>query len=125
MATVVENPTETDFDALLREHDVVVIDFSATWCAPCRSYTPKFLRAAREMRRSFPDLRFTFVTVDVDTVPEVARRYGVKSVPTTVVVRERRALFARRKGEAERWSGDRSWPELVRVLTQVFEAASA
>lgn len=123
MPATVEDPTPSEFEALVEAHDVVVVDFSAGWCAPCRAYTPKFLRAAREMRRAFPEARAAFVTVDIDRAPEIARRFGVASVPTTVVIRERRGLLFRRKREAKRWSGDRPWGELVRELTEILAKA--
>jgi thiol-disulfide isomerase/thioredoxin len=123
VALLVENPTPEEFDALVRDHDVLFVDFSASWCAPCRAYTPKFHRAAREMRRAFPDGSYVFVTVDVDLVQDLARRFSVRSVPTTVVVREKRGLFRTKKDEVERFSGDKPWNDLVRAFTDVLERA--
>lgn len=123
MTLTVSDPSAEAFDRLVAEHDAVIVDFSASWCMPCHAYTPKFLRAAREMRRRHEGKRFVFVTLDVDVVPEVARRFGVRSVPTTVVVRERRSWFKKKKGEVERWSGDRSWNDLVRALDDALAHA--
>ena len=95
----------------------MVVDFYATWCVPCRSYTPKFQRAYRELRRRRPDVAFEFVSVDVDRDHALARAHRVRSVPTTVVLAEARGWFGRRRRVATaRWSGDKAWPDLLRTL---------
>lgn len=52
--------------------------FTATWCGPCRTLAP----IVERVKASTPGV--TFETIDVDDQPEVARRYGVRSVPTIV-----------------------------------------
>jgi len=113
----VNTATAEQIDALLAEGHTVVVDFYATWCAPCKAYSPKFERIAREMKRQFPEAKVTFVSVDIDVQQDLARAASVRSVPTTVAYRMGRGLFggAKRK-EALRFSGDRSWPELVRTF---------
>jgi thioredoxin 1 len=104
-------------DALLRDGHLVVVDFYATWCGPCKAYSPKFERLAREMRRQHPDAKVAFVSVDVDQQQDLARSARVMSVPTTVAWRMGRGLFGgEKRKEALRFSGDRSWPELVRTF---------
>lgn len=110
-----------DVDRLLRENRVVVIDFFATWCGPCKAYSPKFTRLEREMRREMPDASFVFLTVDVDRNHELAREARVMSVPTTVAWRMGKGIFGgEKRKELVRFSGDRAWPDLVRTFTKVL-----
>lgn len=121
-----ESPaTPEEMDALLRRHKVVVVDFHASWCGPCRSYSPKFQRLEREMRRAAPDASFAFASVDVDQCQDLARQARVMSVPTTVAwTLGRGFLGGERRKEVLRFSGDRPWPELVREVTAILEGAA-
>ena len=83
-------PTDTTdacFTADVLESDApVVVDFHAAWCPPCRVMSPILAELAAER----PDVRF--VKVDVDENTETAVRYGVLSMPTFMVFRERAVL---------------------------------
>jgi thioredoxin 1 len=61
----------------------VLVDFGATWCPPCRALEPIVRRLADESVG-----RVKVVTVDADESPEVAKRYGVRAVPTVLVFRK-------------------------------------
>ncbi len=114
---VLDNPSTTEFDALFAENRFVAVDFYATWCGPCKAYSPKFARAHREVRRQRPDVPVAFVAVDVDRNHDLAGRHSVRSVPTTVVLAESKGWFRRsRRVEVLRFSGDKAWPDLVRSL---------
>jgi thioredoxin-like negative regulator of GroEL len=113
MVTLVDDPAVSEFDALLASHRAVVVDFTATWCAPCKAYSPRFAQAAREARRSWPEAPVAFVKVDIDRSPELARRYGVRSVPTTVVLQRRKGLLGPKVVQAQRWSGNVGSAELA------------
>jgi thioredoxin 1 len=63
-------------EALASAPGVVLIDFSAEWCAPCRALEP----VLDQLEAETPDL--TVVRVDVDDVPDLAAEYGVMSFPT-------------------------------------------
>lgn len=57
----------------------MIVDFSASWCRPCKHLKPIFENLAEEFRD-----RITFVTIDVDEHPELSQAYNVKSVPMIV-----------------------------------------
>jgi thioredoxin 1 len=74
--------TEDAFDEAVAQPGIVVIDFWAAWCWPCRAMGPQFDRAA-ELRP-----QYRFAKVDVDEQPALARRFGIASIPTLFVLRD-------------------------------------
>ena len=110
-----------DLDRLLEKHRLVVIDYHASWCGPCKAYSPKFNRLDREMRRAVPQGSFAFVSADIDRARDLAALARVKSVPTTVGFRMGRSLFGRpTRKEVLRFSGDRPWNDLVRSFADAL-----
>lgn len=67
---------ESDFNVLIQ--DKCVVDFYATWCGPCKMFTPIFEEVAK-------DNNFKFVRVNVDENSDIAREYGVMSIPTVIL----------------------------------------
>jgi len=67
------------FDKILKEHKTVVVDFTATWCPPCRMIKPIFEELAEEHK---DNKTIAFVKVDVDDNDETAAEYKVQSMPT-------------------------------------------
>lgn len=120
MVTLHDDPTLAEFEALLASHEAIVVDFYATWCAPCKTYSPRFAQAAREARRKWPQAKLAFVKVDIDRQPELKKRYGVASVPTTLVVRKRKGLLGGTKmAPAERMSGNIPQHDLVALVERL------
>jgi thioredoxin-like negative regulator of GroEL len=105
MVTLATDPASAEFDALVDSHRAVVVDFYATWCGPCKAYSPRFAQAARDARRRWPDAPVAFATVDIDLHGELKRRYHVHSVPTTLVLERRRGLLGQRVAEVARLTG--------------------
>ena len=84
----IENLTEQTFEAALSRPGTTVIDFWAAWCGPCRAMAPQFERAAALRPQ------YRFAKVDVDAEPAVAARYGIRSIPTLIVLRDGEPLAA-------------------------------
>ncbi|CAI9116825.1 OLC1v1018089C1 [Oldenlandia corymbosa var. corymbosa] len=82
---------------------LVVIDFSATWCGPCRLMSP----VLDELAGQHPQV--TFLKVDVDDLRSVAQQWGVEAMPTFVVMKEGKVV--------ERFSGaDKD--KLIQLVTK-------
>ena len=69
--------TNTSFDELLVDEKLVIVDFWATWCGPCRMLSPLLDEVEEEMAD-----KITVVKVNVDDADEVAMRYRIMSIPT-------------------------------------------
>ena len=77
MAHIIQNIEE--FDALLKSEKPVLVDFFAVWCGPCRMFAPTF----DEFAGDHDDI--ACVKIDVDQNGEIARRYGIMSIPTIIL----------------------------------------
>ena len=74
--------TNTNFDGLLESEKLVIVDFWATWCGPCRMLSPLLDEVEEEMAD-----KITVVKVNVDDADEIAMRYRIMSIPTLVFVK--------------------------------------
>lgn len=84
MATV--ELTEQTHDETVKD-GIVLIDFWAAWCGPCRMFAPVFERTSER----HPDA--TFAKVDTEAEPDLAGRYGITSIPTLVIYRDGIPIF--------------------------------
>ena len=69
--------TNTNFDELLQEEKLVIVDFWATWCGPCRMLSPLLDEVEAEMED-----QVEVVKVNVDDADEIAMRFRIMSIPT-------------------------------------------
>jgi thioredoxin 1 len=87
MATV--TATAETFDGLVEEKDIVLVDFWAAWCGPCRMFAPVFEEASEQ----HPDI--LFAKVDTEAERDLAARAAITSIPTLMAFREGILVYAR------------------------------
>ncbi len=87
MSAAVDSITSDQFDATVSDNGTVVIDFWAPWCGPCRSFAPVFEKTAAEN----PDIKF--VKVNTDEEQALAGHFGIRSIPTLMILRDRVIVF--------------------------------
>ncbi len=76
-----ENITESNFDDIINKDNLTIVDFSATWCMPCRMLKPIMEKASEKIKD------VAFYNLDIDESEAIAKRYRIFSVPTVVAFR--------------------------------------
>lgn len=81
---IVNINSEEEFNRLTEEFNdrVIVIDFWAVWCSPCKMYAPIFEKVQSEYSQEV-----IFAKINVDDNPMIAQRYGVSSIPSTLFMK--------------------------------------
>ena len=79
--------TEKNFDGVVKD-GIVVLDWWATWCGPCRAFAPVFERASEQ----HPDIKFG--KVDTEAQPGLASSFEIRSIPTLMIFRDGILLFS-------------------------------
>ncbi len=67
--------TSENFDQVVKENEIVVIDFYADWCGPCRALGPIVEKVSNDYKN------VAFAKVNVDDEPELAAKFGISSIP--------------------------------------------
>ena len=83
MADTTLHLTEDTFDAEMGKHEeLLMVDFWAEWCAPCRAIAPALDELARESAG-----KVSLAKVNIDEHPSLAARYGIRSIPTILFIK--------------------------------------
>jgi len=86
MATV--ELTEANFEEVVASNDLVLVDFWAEWCGPCRGFAPIY----DQVSDLYPNA--VFGKVDTEAQPGLAQAFQIMSIPTLMVIREQVILFS-------------------------------
>ncbi len=79
--------TKDNFEQTVNGNPIVIVDFWAPWCGPCRGFAPVFEKASE----AHPDV--VFAKVNSDEQQELAGAFNIRSIPTLMVFREKVILF--------------------------------
>jgi thioredoxin 1 len=80
--------TKDSFDEVVKKDGIVLVDWWAPWCGPCRAFGPTYERVAAK----HPDV--TFAKVNTEAEPALAGAFDIRSIPTLMILRDRVLLFA-------------------------------
>ena len=83
-----ETLTAENFNSIVENNPIVIIDFWAPWCAPCRSFAPIYEKTSEQ----YPDI--VFGKVNTEEEQELAGYFQIRSIPTTMILKEGIAIFS-------------------------------
>jgi thioredoxin 1 len=88
MATATVEITQQNFKQVVEKEGIVLIDWWAAWCGPCKMFAPTYEKVAGK----HPDI--TFGKVDTEAQPELAGSFDIRSIPTLMILRDKVLLFS-------------------------------
>jgi len=78
---------ENNFRATIDENDIVIVDFWASWCGPCKQFAPVFEAASEK----HPDI--VFAKVNTEEQRALSAEFSIRSIPTLMILREQITVF--------------------------------
>jgi thioredoxin 1 len=79
--------TDDNFRQIYQDNEIVVLDFWASWCGPCLSYAPIYEKVSEQTEG------VVFGKVDTEAQPKLSEYFAIRSIPTTIIIREQLELF--------------------------------
>src|SRR3990167_3394992 len=84
----IQELTSSNFDSMMDQHDLLVIDFCADWCQPCKAFEKIML----SIEHDYPDV--IFARANVEKEKALAEEFAVRTVPFVMIIKNRTALYA-------------------------------
>jgi len=104
--------TEENYDQYMNENTNALLDFTATWCGPCKRMKPDFAAAEKFMDES-TNTKILFMSVDVDEEESLAHEYKINCMPTLILVKDGKIV--------ERHEGSMNMESMLLLIGKYFD----